>query len=270
MHTHLVDQEQTENIAEPLLLTTAAYQAYRSALAHARADFLEAGFAQRARDVGTRRVLSGDVAPRDADRRAEAWCPGRRACRWPGAYITIPGGGGEITGIAADAEAASTRCAWAWWSTPPTPGKAANILAHNADFLEADRHRGCPDRRHRAGPRGRTGGRDARRCVNEACPGRWNLRHLPAHGAEARSRPRRAACARSSTPGRWTTRPSLRTGQGVVHRWPTSMTATGSTPTAQGPRLVPLRRLRKNFETTEAQRQGFRQGGQGRGHDRLW
>jgi imidazolonepropionase-like amidohydrolase len=75
MHTHLVDQEQTENIAEPLL-TTAAYQAYIGA-AHARKTLM-AGFTS-VRDVGTWRAF-GDVALRDA---IDAGLVPGPACRWP-------------------------------------------------------------------------------------------------------------------------------------------------------------------------------------------
>jgi imidazolonepropionase-like amidohydrolase len=114
MHTHLVDQEQTENIAEPLL-TTAAYQAYIGA-AHARSTLM-AGFTS-VRDVGTWRAF-GDVALRDAiDKPAS--CPGPRMSV-AGAYITIPGGGGEITGIAADVKHPRRDAGAAWSRTPPTP-----------------------------------------------------------------------------------------------------------------------------------------------------
>jgi len=128
MHTHLVDQEQTENIAEPLL-TTAAYQAYIGA-AHARIT-LEAGFTS-VRDVGTWRAF-GDVALRDAIK--AGLVPGPRMSV-AGAYITIPGGGGEITGIASDVGIPAEMRVGVVVDEADTHRKAANILAHKADFLK--------------------------------------------------------------------------------------------------------------------------------------
>jgi len=128
MHTHLVDQEQTENIAEPLL-TTAAYQAYIGA-AHARIT-LEAGFTS-VRDVGTWRAF-GDVALRDAIN--AGLVPGPRMSV-AGAYITIPGGGGEITGIASDVGVPAEMRVGVVEDEADAHRKAANILAHKADFLK--------------------------------------------------------------------------------------------------------------------------------------
>ena len=128
MHTHLVDQEQTENIAEPLL-RTAAYQAYIGA-AHARAT-LEAGFTS-VRDVGTWRAF-GDVALRDAI--DAGLVPGPRMSV-AGAYVTIPGGGGEITGVAGDVGIPAEMRVGVVEDAADAHRKAANILAHHADFLK--------------------------------------------------------------------------------------------------------------------------------------
>ncbi|MDB5455492.1 MAG: Xaa-Pro dipeptidase, partial [Caulobacter sp.] len=128
MHTHLVDQEQTENIAEPLL-TTAAYQAYIGA-AHARATLM-AGFTS-VRDVGAWRAF-GDVALRDAIN--AGLVPGPRMSV-AGAYITIPGGGGEVTGIAGDVGIPAEMRVGVVEDEADTHRKAANILAHHADFLK--------------------------------------------------------------------------------------------------------------------------------------
>lgn len=128
MHTHLVDQVQTDNIAEPLL-TTAAEQAYIGA-AHARATLM-AGFTS-VRDVGTWRAL-GDVALRDAIEKGLV--PGPRMSV-AGAYITTPGGGGEITGIAADVGIPPEMRRGVVEDVADTHKKARALLVGGADFLK--------------------------------------------------------------------------------------------------------------------------------------
>jgi imidazolonepropionase-like amidohydrolase len=128
MHTHLVDQEQTENIAEPLL-TTAAYQSFIAA-DHARKTLM-AGFTS-VRDVGTWRAF-GDVALRDAIN--NGLVPGPRMSV-AGAYITVPGGGGDITGISDDVKLPDEMRVGVVQDAADTHRKAANILAHKADFLK--------------------------------------------------------------------------------------------------------------------------------------
>jgi len=94
MHTHLADWAQTSNVAEPLLHSQQDI-AYAGA-AHARAT-LRAGFTT-VHDVGCYRAFS-DVALRDAINRGDVEGPRMSVV---GAYITIPGGGGEVTGFAPD------------------------------------------------------------------------------------------------------------------------------------------------------------------------
>jgi hypothetical protein len=190
MHTHLVDQEQTENIAEPLL-TTAAYQAYIGA-AHARSTLM-AGFTS-VRDVGTWRAF-GDVALRDAI--DKGLVPGPRMSV-AGAYITTPGGGGEITGIAADVGIPAEMRRGVVEDVADTRRKARQHPGARRRLPEADRHRRGADRRHRARPAGavvrrdrrrRRGGRQAR-----------DLRHRPRpRGRGHEGRPCGPGCARSST-----------------------------------------------------------------------
>lgn len=93
-HTHLADWGQTSNVAEPLL-----HSAQDVALVGARnaRDTLRAGFTT-VHDVGCYRAFS-DVALRDAINRGDV--PGPRM-NVVGAYITVPGGGGEVTGLAPD------------------------------------------------------------------------------------------------------------------------------------------------------------------------
>jgi imidazolonepropionase-like amidohydrolase len=91
MHTHLADWQQTNNDAEPLLHSLQE-TAFVGAL-HAR-ETLRAGFTT-VHDVGCYRAFS-DVALRDAINRG--WVPGPRM-NVVGAYITIPDGGGEVNGL---------------------------------------------------------------------------------------------------------------------------------------------------------------------------
>jgi imidazolonepropionase-like amidohydrolase len=94
MHTHLSDADQSNNVAEPLLHSEAdiAFLAAR----HAR-DTLSAGFTS-VRDVGTFRAFS-DVALRKA---IDAGLIEGPRMSVAGAYLTVPGGGGEVTGFAPD------------------------------------------------------------------------------------------------------------------------------------------------------------------------
>ncbi len=94
MHTHLADWGQTNNVAEPLLHSRQEIALVGAA--HAR-DTLRAGFTT-VHDVGCFRAFS-DVALRDAINRG--WVDGPRMSV-VGAYITAPGGGGEVTGLAPD------------------------------------------------------------------------------------------------------------------------------------------------------------------------
>ena len=94
MHTHLSDWGQTSNVAEPLLHSAAEIALVGAANARAT---LRAGFTS-VHDVGCYRGL-GDVALRDAI--AAGRVPGPRMSV-VGAYITTPGGGGEVTGLAPD------------------------------------------------------------------------------------------------------------------------------------------------------------------------
>jgi imidazolonepropionase-like amidohydrolase len=93
MHTHLADEGQGADPATPLK-SNPARDAFIGAK-NAR-DTLFAGFTT-VRDVGVYRGFA-DVALRDAI--AAGWIPGPRMFV-AGAYITVPGGGGEITGLPA-------------------------------------------------------------------------------------------------------------------------------------------------------------------------
>ena len=90
-HVHLADYLQTSNAAEPLLHSAEA-TAYLGAR-NARAT-LEAGFTT-VHDVGSYRAI-GNIELRDATNRGDIIGPRINAV---GGYITVPGGGGEVTGL---------------------------------------------------------------------------------------------------------------------------------------------------------------------------
>jgi imidazolonepropionase-like amidohydrolase len=96
-HTHLVGEEDSGHGYTELLTRTGAQEAM-TGVRNAR-DTLRAGFTS-VRDVGTYRAFV-DVALRDA---IEAgWTPGPRMMV-AGAYVSCSGGGGDISGLAPDAE----------------------------------------------------------------------------------------------------------------------------------------------------------------------
>ncbi len=90
-HVHLADTGQTNNVAEPLLHSPMeiAYLGARNA----RTTLL-AGFTS-VHNVGSFRAYA-DVELRNAINRGDVMGPRMSAV---GAYITIPGGGGEVTGL---------------------------------------------------------------------------------------------------------------------------------------------------------------------------
>jgi imidazolonepropionase-like amidohydrolase len=96
MHVHLADVEQTSSYAEPLLHSQAriAYMGARNAR-----TTLMAGFTS-VHDVGSYRGLA-NIELRNAIERGDVIGPRISAV---GAYITSPGGGGEVTGMAPDVE----------------------------------------------------------------------------------------------------------------------------------------------------------------------
>jgi imidazolonepropionase-like amidohydrolase len=97
-HTHLVGEPDDGQGYAGMLARTGAQEAL-SGVRNAR-DTLRAGFTT-VRDVGTFRAFV-DVALRDAI--DAGWLPGPRM-RVAGAYVTCSGGGGDITGLAPDVDA---------------------------------------------------------------------------------------------------------------------------------------------------------------------
>lgn len=247
MHTHLCDQEQTENVAEPLL-TTAAYQAYIGA-AHARAT-LEAGFTS-VRDVGTWRAF-GDVALRDAIN--AGLVPGPRMSV-AGAYITIPGGGGEITGVAGDVKLPDEMRAGVVQDAADAHRKAANILAHHADFLKLIATGAVLTVGTEPGAQELT--EDEMRAAVEEAARRGTYATAHAHGAEGMKSAMRAG-VRSIEHG------SLMDDEAIAMMKAKGVFLVadiydGDWIDAYGKAHGwPAETLRKNLDTTQAQREGFR------------
>jgi imidazolonepropionase-like amidohydrolase len=96
-HSHLVGEEDSGHGYTELLTRTGAQEAM-TGVRNAR-DTLQAGFTS-VRDVGTYRAFV-DVALRDAI--DAGWTPGPRMMA-AGAYVSCTGGGGDISGLAPDAE----------------------------------------------------------------------------------------------------------------------------------------------------------------------
>ncbi len=125
LHTHLADVGQTQDVALPLKTSPAA-TALLGAL-HAR-QTLAAGFTT-VRDVGTYRAFT-DVALRNAINAGSV--PGPRMLV-AGAYLTCPGGGGELNGVGAlpaDMRFGVARGA------DEFRARAEDLFANGADFLK--------------------------------------------------------------------------------------------------------------------------------------
>jgi imidazolonepropionase-like amidohydrolase len=128
VHTHLSDWGQTNNVAEPLL-----HSAEDIALVGARnaRDTLNAGFTS-VRDVGTFRAF-GDVSLRNAIEAGYIEGP-RMAVA--GAYITVPGGGGEVTGMAPDVEIPEIMRMGVAAGPDEVKSKSRMLFQRGADFLK--------------------------------------------------------------------------------------------------------------------------------------
>ena len=128
MHVHLADTEETSNVAEPLLHSQEdiAYLGAR----HAR-ETLMAGFTS-VHDVGCFRAFA-DVALRDAINRGDVIGPRMSAV---GAYITIPGGGGEVTGFAPDVKVPDDMRVGVVTDAADTARKVNYLFQNGADSIK--------------------------------------------------------------------------------------------------------------------------------------
>ena len=131
MHSHLVGEEDDGQGYASLVMRTGA-QDVLAGVRNARST-LQAGFTT-VRDIGTFRAFC-DVALRDA---IEAgWVEGpRMVCA--GAYVTCPGGGGDLTGLAPDVDAVVPR-ELRFGVTSGVDQMRSNvrqILRYGADFIK--------------------------------------------------------------------------------------------------------------------------------------
>jgi imidazolonepropionase-like amidohydrolase len=129
LHTHLADLGQSADLAAPIKASPA-----ETALVGARNArvTLEAGFTS-VRDVGTYRGLA-DVTLRNAIDRGDV--PGPRM--WvAGAYITIPKGGGELNGVVPNEQLPPDMRLGVAATPEEAAEKAAFLLDQGADFIKA-------------------------------------------------------------------------------------------------------------------------------------
>jgi imidazolonepropionase-like amidohydrolase len=128
LHTHLADVGQSADVALPLKSGVAETVAMGKANA---LTTLRAGFTT-VRDVGTYRGLS-DVILRDAINKGEA--PGPRMFV-AGAYLTIPGGGGELNGVMENDKLPADMRLGVVRTPEEARAKATFLFDNGADFLK--------------------------------------------------------------------------------------------------------------------------------------
>lgn len=128
LHTHLADLGQSADLAAPMKASPA-----ETALVGARNArvTLDAGFTS-VRDVGTYRGLT-DVALRNAIERGDV--PGPRMLV-AGAYITIPGGGGELNGVVPNDQLPPDMRLGVAATPEEAAAKTSFLLDHGADFIK--------------------------------------------------------------------------------------------------------------------------------------
>jgi imidazolonepropionase-like amidohydrolase len=131
MHAHLIGEMETGHGYAALVMRTAAQEAF-SGVRNARQTVM-AGFTT-IRDIGTFRAFT-DIALRDAIEAGDVIGP-RMMCA--GAYVTCPGGGGDVTGLAPDVDAvvpSDLRFGVAS-SVDEVRTKVRKILHGGADFIK--------------------------------------------------------------------------------------------------------------------------------------
>lgn len=128
LHTHLADTGQSADLAAPLKTSP---QATALIGAHNAKVTLDAGFTT-VRDVGTYRGLT-DVALRDAI--AGGMVPGPRMFV-AGAYITKPGGGGELNGVVPNDRLPADMRLGVIHNAGEAREKTEYLFDHGADFIK--------------------------------------------------------------------------------------------------------------------------------------
>jgi imidazolonepropionase-like amidohydrolase len=127
-HVHLADTGQTANVAEPLLHAPMeiAYIGARNAR-----TTLMAGFTT-VHDVGSFRAFA-DVELRNAIDRGDVIGPRMQAV---GAYVTTPGGGGEVTGFSPEVRIPEDMRAGVVSGPDDTRAKVNFLFQHGADSIK--------------------------------------------------------------------------------------------------------------------------------------
>ncbi len=128
LHTHLADAGQGADLALPLKTSP---QATALIGAQNARKTLMAGFTT-VRDVGTYRGLA-DVALRDAIDAGRV--PGPRMLV-AGAYITVPGGGGELNGVVPNDELPADMRLGVARNAPEARDRAEFLFEHDVDFIK--------------------------------------------------------------------------------------------------------------------------------------
>jgi imidazolonepropionase-like amidohydrolase len=126
-HSHLIGDMEFAGV--PATTTSAAEEAM-TGVRNARAT-IEAGFTS-VRDVGTYRAFV-DVALRNAI--DAGWLPGPRM-QCAGAYVTSPGGGGEVTGLALDVTLPADLRFGVVRSPTDARQKVRDLVAGGADLIK--------------------------------------------------------------------------------------------------------------------------------------
>jgi imidazolonepropionase-like amidohydrolase len=127
-HVHLADTQQSSNVAEPLLHSPMeiAYIGARNAR-----TTLMAGFTT-VHDVGSFRAFA-DVELRNAIDRGDVVGPRMQAV---GAYVTVPGGGGEVTGFSPEVRIPDDMRAGVVNGPDDTRAKVNYLFQHGADSIK--------------------------------------------------------------------------------------------------------------------------------------
>ncbi|HEV8124089.1 MAG TPA: amidohydrolase family protein [Gemmatimonadales bacterium] len=245
-HTHLIGDLQSSDVLAPL--KTTAEQDFASGVANARIT-LFAGFTT-VRDVGTYRGFL-DIALRDSI--ASGAVPGPRMLV-AGAYVTVRGGGGEVTGDTAVAIPADMRRGVAN-GVAEVRQRVNEILDHGADWIKVIATGAVLTQGTDPG-QSEYSEAEIRAAVEEAAKrGKWVAAH--AHGAEGIKRAVRAG-VRSIEHG------SLMDDEGIRMMadrgtWLVADIFNGDYIAEEGRKQGwPADILRKNDETTETQRVAFR------------
>jgi imidazolonepropionase-like amidohydrolase len=247
MHVHLADVDEGSNPAEPLL-HSAMEVAYIGAR-NARTTLL-AGFTT-VHDVGCYRAFA-DVELRNAINRGDVIGPRMSAV---GAYITIPGGGGEVTGFSPDVHVPDEMRVGVVTSPADVTQKVNYLFQHGADSIKLIATGAVFAIGTKAGQQELT--EDEMRAAVEVARARGSWVTAHAHGADGIKAAIRAGV-------RGIEHASLIDDEGIAMAkargvWLDMDVYNGDWTDEVGRRdHYPEDYMRKNTETTLAQREGFR------------